>query len=565
MDRMPIACVHCAKAKAKCDKKVRPAFVLSQPITSCSFRLASSASYISARTPYHPNANHDLLQVPCSRCVTKQVLCQSRPTRRSSNMASRRANAAKSRPVSFNSSTRFNLSDFSHSDVNRALFGNDVDLDVLNFVNRGCSFGTPQLGAYSSHRQSLPNLGYPMPFGNGGAVHESDPQPFRSRLSDSPPDLSTSVTPIEREFPRLDDLMTIPDSWDQATYDHLLAMGGDSDLSTAFDMANILDFLGPQQILPVTNEFIEPAQKGFPLSYSSIQTARTSPMTQNSSPSQRGQTKRSFSTGSLQQSVSSDASDGLLASQESWPFFSCNRSPKSGCFPPATAAIYVQGLVRVLTTHDWQMPSDAQHESVSAEVCQLLQGEEMIGAPVRYSAETLNAVTQAILHKACKTHCTAPGSMDALSQILSDKADHGVIKLPPIDDVARLLECYISHHKPYYACAADLTHSNVPMLQSNVPASSLLMLLTIAQGAAFISIPAARYLASGLIEACRLFLFESIEKDVLLSRDPTVLHSALLFTTAGAWSGDNWHMDIAMGQRGMYISVSTHDVFFCQC
>ncbi|KAG7107001.1 Transcription factor PfmaH like protein [Verticillium longisporum] len=49
-----------------------------------------------------------------------------------------------------------------------------------------------------------------------------------------------------------------------------------------------------------------------------------------------------------------------------------------------------------------------------------------------------------------------------------------------------------------------------------------------------------------------------IEKDVELSADPVALRCALLFTTLGAWSGDKWLMDIAMGQRGMYLSMLRH-------
>jgi hypothetical protein len=478
-------------------------------------------------------------------------------------MASRRANAARTRPESFHSSGRFHLSEFSHSDVNRTLMGNDMDLDVFSLVNRGCSFGMPQLGGHASHR-SLPNLEYRVPFGSGGAVHEPEPELLRAGYSDSPPDLSASITPVEQDYPRFDELMPIPDNWDQAAYDHLLAMGEESDLSTAFDMANILDFMGPNHISQLSNEFMGPTSKVFSNPYGSSEPEKASPTTEASSLCPDGSMDLDFSSKSAQQSLNSDKSDGLLASQESWPFFSCNRSPKSGCFPPATAATYVDGLIQVLTTHDWHTSRDNRRGSTEIALGELLQREEMTDPNIRRSTETLNSATQAILRKACTTHRTERGSMDSASNIFSDKENQSTIRLPPPDAIARFIECYIAHHKPYYACTADLIRSNVPALQSNVQASSLLMLMAIAQGAAFVSTPAARYLASGLIEACRLFLFESIEKDILLSRDPTVLHSALLFTTAAAWSGDNWHMDIAMGQRGMYISVSLYDLSWAQ-
>jgi hypothetical protein len=90
----------------------------------------------------------------------------------------------------------------------------------------------------------------------------------------------------------------------------------------------------------------------------------------------------------------------------------------------------------------------------------------------------------------------------------------------------------------------------------NNQASTLLVLLMIAQGATATPTAEARCLTAGLIETCRISLFDIIERDVELSADPVVLRCALLFTILGAWSGDKWHSDIVMGQRCMYLSVS---------
>ena len=95
------------------------------------------------------------------------------------------------------------------------------------------------------------------------------------------------------------------------------------------------------------------------------------------------------------------------------------------------------------------------------------------------------------------------------------------------------------------------------MLQNN-QASTLLVLLMIAQGAAAMPMAEARYLSAGLTETCRISLFDIVEKDIELSADPVALRCALLFIVLGAWSGDKWLMDIAMGQRGMYISMLKH-------
>ena len=86
-------------------------------------------------------------------------------------------------------------------------------------------------------------------------------------------------------------------------------------------------------------------------------------------------------------------------------------------------------------------------------------------------------------------------------------------------------------------------------------AANLLFLLMIAQGASVVSSEEARTLSAGLIETCRISLFDIIEKNVEMCADSTIHRCSLLFTLLGAWSGDKWLMDIAMGQRGMYISV----------
>ena len=73
---------------------------------------------------------------------------------------------------------------------------------------------------------------------------------------------------------------------------------------------------------------------------------------------------------------------------------------------------------------------------------------------------------------------------------------------------------------------------------------SLSLLFMIAQGASAIPTPEARSLAAGLTEACRISLFDMIEKDIHMASNPILLHSALLFINLAAWSGDKWQMDV---------------------
>jgi hypothetical protein len=82
--------------------------------------------------------------------------------------------------------------------------------------------------------------------------------------------------------------------------------------------------------------------------------------------------------------------------------------------------------------------------------------------------------------------------------------------------------------------------------------------MMIAQGAMNIPSVDARMLTGGLTEACRISLFDLIEKNIIMCGDMVVLHAALLFEVQAAWSGDKWQMDIAMGQRGMYLAMMRH-------
>jgi hypothetical protein len=146
--------------------------------------------------------------------------------------------------------------------------------------------------------------------------------------------------------------------------------------------------------------------------------------------------------------------------------------------------------------------------------------------------------------------------------------------LPPQEVMQSFLTNYSTRYQPYYPCVSGgRLDPNMLMQLNNSKATSLLLLLMVASGAISTPTVEARYLASGMTEACRISLFDLIEKDVFQARDPVVLQSALHFTTLAVWSGDKWHMDvsssasrhcklktdltaqIAMGQRGMYLAV----------
>jgi len=171
--------------------------------------------------------------------------------------------------------------------------------------------------------------------------------------------------------------------------------------------------------------------------------------------------------------------------------------------------------------------------------------------------DKLLAITQTFLHKALEIH------LEDNTQRPSEKSPRGLVSnfliLPPAKVLEYFLRSYINGFERYYPLTSKGTlNANEIMLGYNDKASSLLLLLMIAQGAMTTPSVESRWLTGGLTEACRISLFDLIEKNVMMASDPMVLHSALLFTAQAAWSGDKWHMDIAMGQRGMYFAMLRH-------
>jgi len=165
------------------------------------------------------------------------------------------------------------------------------------------------------------------------------------------------------------------------------------------------------------------------------------------------------------------------------------------------------------------------------------------------------AITQSFLHKALEIH---RGGINGYPKAgYASPGDFNFIVLPPSKILQYFLRSYVRSLSVYYPLVVAGCVDPNEMLQNN-QASTLLVLLMIAQGAAAMPMAEARYLSAGLTETCRISLFDIVEKDVELSADPIALRCALLFIVLGAWSGDKWLMDIAMGQRGMYISMLKH-------
>jgi hypothetical protein len=237
----------------------------------------------------------------------------------------------------------------------------------------------------------------------------------------------------------------------------------------------------------------------------------------------------------------------VIAAEAAWPLARCNPPIFSGACP-RTAIVHLENL-------EQHSKYERTWKSLDHNIT-LAQSDlktEISVVPLNASTrDRILAITQSFLHRALETH---RGGLKGWPKAASPGGGFNFLVLPPSKVLEYFLRSYVRSLAPYYAMInGGMLDPNELML--NNQASTLLLLLMIAHGATALPTAEARCLTAGLTETCRISLFHIIEKDVELSADAMVLRCALLFTILGAWSGDAWHMNIAMGQRGMYLAVS---------
>jgi len=237
----------------------------------------------------------------------------------------------------------------------------------------------------------------------------------------------------------------------------------------------------------------------------------------------------------------------MFSAQDEWSCFQC--LPPTQCpMHPKTAQTFLEGLERTLNSRESRDAWDSQVNSLD------IDGHigRIVVEPVSDNArDRLMAITQRFLQKAREIH--GPGSLLSLRQhslSTSNTVEEGFAVLPPSKILQSFLLTYVTRLEPYYASvSAENLDADELMESGNKLSSSLLLLLMIAQGASAIPTAHARSLTSGLTEVCRLSLFDLLEKDIALARDPTVLRSALLYINLAVWSGEKWHMDVGASLR----------------
>ncbi|OAP58408.1 hypothetical protein AYL99_07498 [Fonsecaea erecta] len=420
------------------------------------------------------------------------------------------------------------------------------------------------------HRLSLTDANHPVPIAPAVFGQDIEPRMLRAGFTQTPPEMTIPITPMMPSMPHMENFIQMHGTpYDHDGDSHFLAMSSAQPGMLDFDSTNILtDFMSPPSAMMHDHpeQFLLHGKMGIPtpahipLPIQIPDGATPFPLRMDlESPHSHLQYRPPAGLSPSSSSTTSGLQepDAVVAAHHAWPFFQCNRVDKQYSFaPPKTAAIYLEGLAQTLrnqaTWAAWSAQIDESFLDIATE--RKIATEPIVG----WSREKLLAITQSFLHKALDIHKADHAAREDTPSS-PDSSRDAFLMLPPPDVMQYFLRSYVVRYEPYYSSVpAGRLDPNVFMGSNNSKAASLLILLMVASGASATATVEARYIASGLTEACRISLFDTIEKDVLQARETLVLRSALLFTCLAAWSGDKWHMDMAMGQRGMYLAMLAH-------
>lgn len=474
-----IACIHCASAKTRCDKRV-----------------------------------------PCSRCAEKDLQCEARFARR------RRSQ----RPPIRSPSTKAALSPLS---------GN----------------GLVQIVPQEPHTESAtiqPNTPLPQP-----PQRPDLPQ----RKTYPLPNLITAGhafgTPPNSSGRELDAIMTLDDDLLDGEYQDLMMWNQYSLFPDTDELQNVPG-IPPSMELNGSSLTSESLSLGYSMPTPGAISSNTRNGSLETVPSLTPSHTRTASMASRLdfdqqfdmvdvavasiQEVMTPEREIAIAAEAAWPLARCNPPIFSGSCP-RTAVMHLEALEELSKHETWTRLA----QNIAAAAADF--NGQIAVVPLNGSTrDRILAITQSFLHRALETHS---GRMKSSTKTSSAEGGFNFLVLPPSNVLEYFLRSSLRNLGLYYMLIQEGTLDPNHLLP-NSQRSTLLLLLMIAHGA----IAEARVLTSGLIEACRISLFHVIEKDVELSADPTILRCALLFIIVGAWSGDAWHMNIAMGQRAMYLAVS---------
>ncbi|RXG45628.1 hypothetical protein VDGE_00194 [Verticillium dahliae] len=464
-------------------------------------------------------------RVPCSRCAEKNLPCAARFARRSSKAAVRAAQASAT---------------FQQQLMPPGVQGPQpvhpiTFMDITPTLSKQASPPQPLTSAVPQTDQIMTSQKSSPSHSHRGSVDFPSPSAHAEALEEFMQLDGIDNTDFMNPNPNYHDMMTWPD------------------YSLDFDMyGNAMGSLPQDLSMPTFADFSDIASTSDPMTTAS---SRGSTHTRSTSIISAADFEASFRTTvePVVESISGEASiaefEVVVAAENSWPLARCN-PPIYSSTCPRTAIVHLECLERKCKEEGTWSPLEKYIDTVDWDSSDLATVIPMTSR----TRDRMLAITQSFLHKALDVH---RGGISKQNPGYSSPSDFSFIVLPPPKILEYFLRSYVRSLPYYYPLVVAGCVDPNEMLINN-QASTLLVLLMIAQGASAVPMAEARYLSAGLIETCRISLFDMIEKDVELSADPVALRCALLFTTLGAWSGDKWLMDIAMGQRGMYLSMLRH-------
>lgn len=462
--------------------------------------------------------------VPCSRCAEKNLPCAARFARRSSKAAARAAQAS----AALSSQLMAGIARPQGPSISPSMMEINHTLPHTTSIGEGSPSSEP-VTAVDPRLQSSPRQ-------KSTAEHTH----FSPAEFPSPP----SKLDIMNDFMHISNDFVSP----EPSYPDLLVWP-DYSLDLASEMYPNALHMRPDLAMPSFSDFSDISSGSEPMTATSTAGSMHTRGTSISSNVDREPIKPNDMIMCTPNGIAIPEFEVVVAAECSWPLARCNK-PRFSSDCPRTAIVHLEALEQKCKQEGtW----DSLDEYLGQ--CPSSESPHPIVTPITSrTRDKMTAITQSFLHKALGVH---RGGAHGYGQTSHSSPGNvfNFIMLPPNKVLEYFLGSYVRSIADYYPLAPAMRVDPNEMLQNN-QASTLLVLLMIAQGAAAVPIEEARYLSAGLTETSRISLFDIIEKDVELSADPTALRCALLFTHLGAWSGDKWQMDIAMGQRGMYLSVS---------
>jgi hypothetical protein len=404
--------------------------------------------------------------VPCTRCYEKNLPCEARYARRISKVAVRAAaSASASAPISP-----------VHDRIPPQLRQIDVNMG-------GSQYGDPQLISPRStmHQSTLPTPG------PCDGMQFSDRNLYGPELSLD----NTGMMDFGESFhtsPSLDfqDFL----SWG-GEYPMVVDNFNNADLSSQLENFD----------MPLC-ELSESNSSSYGRHSNSSRTSVSTAHTRQSSnacptPALSPSASKSLIDPRIKSSTAPDF-EAVIAAEDAWPIARCNK-PIFSDTCPRTAIVHLETLEhnsQNLVTWSSLIPDSQEMTSGARSPVSVVP----LNSATR---DKILAITQSFLHKALSTHRSGFGWPKSSSNHPSPGGGFSFLVLPPAETLEYFLQSYARSFTSFFSLINGGTVDPNELMLNN-QASTLLLLLMLAQGACSIASNEARQLTAGLTETCRI-------------------------------------------------------------